>query len=148
MSRVLFAAVLGFSSLIAACGGKDKSAEPPSTGQTPPAKAPDATYTVRGEVASLPIAGDKRTDFRVHHEAIPSFKDKDGKVVGMASMTMEFPPAKGVDLSKLKIGDEVVVTFSVWWGTTPPWLALKVEKLPDDTTLDLGSPSGSGTAVK
>jgi hypothetical protein len=57
----------------------------------------------------------------------------------MKTMTMDFPPAKGVDLSKLKKGDKVSVTFSVWWGTTPPWLAVKVEKLPDDTKLDFGS---------
>ncbi|MFT3686495.1 MAG: copper-binding protein [Phycisphaerales bacterium] len=90
-------------------------------------------------MSALPVAGDKRTEFRVHHEAIPTFKDKDGKIVGMHSMTMEFPPAKGVDLSKLKKGDKVSVTFSVWWGTTPPWLAVKVEKLPDDTKLDFGA---------
>lgn len=149
MSRVLFAVILGLSTTLGACGGKDKPAEtaPPSSGHTPPTRTPDATYTVRGEVTMLPVEGDKRTEFKVHHEAIPTFKnkdgvihkDKDGKEVGMMAMTMEFPPAKGVDLSKLKKGDKVSVTFSVWWGNSPSWLAVKVEKLPDDTKLDFGA---------
>lgn len=142
MSRVLFAVVLGLSTTLVACGGKDKPAEDSAAGQIPPAKTPDATYTVRGEVSSLPVAGDKRTEFRVHHEPIPTFKDKDGKVVGMSAMTMGFPPAKGVDLSKLKKGDKVSLTFSVWWGNSPAWLAVKVEKLPDDTKLDFSPAKG------
>jgi Cu/Ag efflux protein CusF len=113
--------------LIPACGHKD---------DTP--KTPDATYTVRGEVDSLPVAGDKTTEFRVHHEAIDNFKNEQGKVVGMNSMTMDFPPAKGVDLSNLKKGDKVEMVFSVWWKATPPWMATKVTKLPDDTKLVFG----------
>ena len=151
MSRVLFAAFMVVFSLLAACGGSDKQTEPSTstTHHTPPAKTPDATYTVRGEIVMLPVEGDKRTELKIHHEAIPTWKnkngkvhtDKDGKEIGMMSMTMDFPPAKGVDLSKLKRGDKVAVTFSVWWGHSPTWLAMKVEKLPDDTKLDFGTPA-------
>jgi len=135
MSRFYFPAVvpaLVVAASLCGCSGKDKPAD---TGQKQPAKAPSATYTVRGEVVALPVAGDTRTEFRVRHEAIDDFKDTDGKVVGMGSMTMEFPPAKGVDLSNLSKGDKVSVTFSVWWGQSPPWLATKVVKLPGDTAL-------------
>ncbi|HYD00180.1 MAG TPA: copper-binding protein [Phycisphaerales bacterium] len=142
MSRFLFALLLcvGLAALTA-CSGKDKPMDPPaekSTGRTPPGRTPDGTYTVRGEVSSLPTTGDKRTEFRVYHEAIDDFKDKGGKVVGMNAMTMDFPPAKGVDLSNLKKGDKVSLTFSVWWGGSPPWLVTKIEKLPDDTKLVFG----------
>ena len=136
MSRVFFSVLLILSlGFVVACSGKDKPTTP-APGHTPPARTPDATYTVRGEVTSLPVAGDKRTEFRVHHEAIDDFKDKDGKSDPMNAMTMDFPPAKGVNLSNLKKGDKVSLTFSVWWGDTPPWLAVKVEKLPDDTKLE------------
>jgi len=140
MSRVLFAVLLACSTTLWACGGSDKPADPPkSTGHDIPARAADATYTVKGEITMLPVDGDKRTELKVHHEAIPTFKDKEGKVVGMSAMTMSFPPAKGVDLSKLKKGDKVSLTFSVWWGNTPGYLTTKVEKLSDDTKLDFGA---------
>ncbi len=148
MSRVLFAVLLALSTTLAACGGKDKPADPAvAGGHTPPARTPDQTYTVRGEVTMLPVEGDKRTELKVHHEAIPTFKNKDGKVVGMSAMTMEFPPAKGVDLSKLKKGDKVSMTFSVWWGNSPAWLAVKVEKLPEDTKLDFGAPKSAAPST-
>ncbi len=141
MSRVFFAVTLALCTTLAACGGKDKPADPqPAPGHTPPARTPDQTYTVRGEITMLPVAGDKRTELKVRHEAIPTFKNKDGKEVGMSAMTMEFPPAKGVDLSKLKKGDKVSLVFSVWWGNSPAWLAVKIEKLPDETKLDFGAP--------
>jgi len=146
MSRLLFAvSLLAAVATLPACSGKDKPADPPKApaapsqaktpGREPPARTPDATYTVRGEVETLPTAGDKRTEFRVHHEAIDDFKNSSGKVVGMNAMTMDFPPAKGVDLSNLKKGDKVSLTFSVWWGGSPPWLLMKIEKLPGDTKL-------------
>jgi Cu/Ag efflux protein CusF len=144
MSRVFFSVVLAISSVfLVNCSGKDKPepakpAEKTVEGHPIPARTPDGTYTVKGEVAGLPVAGDKRTQFRVHHEAIDNFKDREGKTTGMNSMTMDFPPAKGVDLSNLKKGDKVSMTFSVWWGNTPTWMVTKIEKLPDDTMLTFG----------
>ncbi len=103
---------------------------------TPPTSPPSATYVVRGEVVSLPITGKPQTELIVKHEAIDDFKDRDGKVVGMNAMEMEFPPAKGVDVRDLKVGEKVAVTFSVWWTQTPPWLATKIERLPPETQLE------------
>lgn len=146
MGRVLFAILLvlplGF---LVTCSGKDKPATP-AIGQTPPARTPDATYVVRGEITMLPVAGDNRAELKVHHEAIDNFKDSDGKVVGMNAMTMEFPPAKGVDLSNLKKGDKVQLTFSVWWSDTPPWLAVKIVKLPAETKLVFGKANPAAPA--
>ena len=79
MSRVLFTVLLACSTTLWACGGGDKPATTPaaSTGHEVPTRAADATYTVRGEITMLPVAGDKRTELKVRHEAIPTFKDKD-----------------------------------------------------------------------
>lgn len=140
MSRVLVGVILGLSTVLTGCSEKEKPAATGTTGIVPPQRTPDATYTIRGEIVSLPVDGDARTEFRVHHQPIPDFKNKEGKVVGMKAMTMAFPPAKGVNLSNLKAGDKVSITFSVWWGNTPGWLTTKVEKLPDDTKLEFESP--------
>lgn len=122
--------------VIVGCGSKDqRTADKQTEGHSVPEKVPDGTYTTRGEVVSLPVKGDVRTSFKVRHEAIDGFRNRKGEVVGMNAMTMDFPPAKGVDLSSLKVGDKVEITFSVWWGNTPPWLATKVSKLPADTEL-------------
>ncbi len=130
-----------------ACSAKDKPAATDATtaGHVPPAREPDGTYEVRGEIVSLPTTGDKRTELRVHHEAIDTFKNRDGEVVGMNAMTMDFPPAKGVDLSNLKKGDKVKMKFSVWWGNSPAWLAVKIEKLPAETELTFGKAKPPGT---
>lgn len=129
-----------------ACSGKDKPAAAPDTraGHVLPDRKPDATYEVRGEIATLPTIGDKRTELRVRHEAIDDFKNRDGEMVGMNAMTMDFPPAKGVDLSNLKKGDKVKLKFSVWWGNSPAWLVVKIEKLSSETELTFGKANPPG----
>lgn len=107
-------------------------------GSPPARRAPDATYTVRGKVVSVPIAGNSRSQFTVHHEAIDNFRSMSGKVTGMNSMTMEFPPAPGVSLEGIKPDDIVELTFSVWWRESDAWQAVKVVKLPPDTVLTFG----------
>jgi Cu/Ag efflux protein CusF len=102
----------------------------------PPTAAPDATYTTRAVIEQLPEAGKPQTQLRCHHEAVDDFKNAEGKVVGMSAMVMDFPPAKGVSLDGLKVGDKVLMTWSVWWEHTPNWLAMKIVKLPDDTVLE------------
>ncbi|CAN5858558.1 hypothetical protein BH11PLA1_BH11PLA1_20890 [soil metagenome] len=129
---VLLAAALTLTSLLTTL---------PSCNRTPPAPAaptspPSASYTIRGQVISIPIPGQRTSEFRVKHEAIDDFKDKDGVLVGMSSMIMEFPPAPGVSLADLAVGDKVSLTFSIWWGQSPPWLATEITKLPADTALE------------
>ena len=91
-----------------------------------PSAAPAASYTTRGEVVALPEKGKPNTELMVKHQAIDDFKNKDGKVVGMSAMTMEFPPEKGIDVTILAIGDKVELEFAVWWAQSPPWLATKL----------------------
>ena len=94
-------------------------------------------YTVRGEVVSLPVAGDPRSGFQVHHERIPDFRDMGtGEVKGMNPMAMGFPLAEGVSLEGLQVGDPVELVIeaprmgSMIRVTT-------VTPLPEGTLLDL-----------
>jgi len=122
-------------------GGNPAAATPPASqirvsDLVRPKSAPSAVYTVRGEVTALPEKGKPQTELMIKHEAIDDFKNKDGKVVGMNSMIMDFPPEKGLDVTVLKVGDKVEVEFAVWWSQSPPWLATKITKLPADTKLE------------
>ncbi|MGH7130456.1 MAG: hypothetical protein ACREJO_00715 [Phycisphaerales bacterium] len=125
--------------LIASCG-EEKSAPTASvSGVTLPARAPDQTYTVRGKIEELPIPGKRRSELRVHHEAIDTFTNGEGKLVGMGAMVMEFPPAKGLSLEGFAVKDTVELTFSVWWDQgAASWFATKLTKLPADTKLTFG----------
>lgn len=122
-------------------GGNPAAATPPASqirvsDLVRPKSAPSAVYTVRGEVTALPEKGKPQTELMIKHEAIDDFKNKDGKVVGMNSMIMDFPPEKGLDVTVLKVGDKVEVEFAVWWSQSPPWLATKITKLPAETKLE------------
>lgn len=99
---------------------------------------PDAIYSVRGRVESVPIAGKPTSEFVVHHEPIDSFHNPDG-TLGMSSMTMPFPLSKGLSINDLRVGDVVEMTFAVW--TKPGnlgWEARAVKRLPSETQLRFG----------
>lgn len=98
-----------------------------------PSDAPDVvTYTVRGKIAALPVAGDARTELMIHHEPINDYQNSKGEVVGMSSMVMPFAPADGVSLQGLAVGDIVTFTFG-------PGIEIQsIEKLPADTELNFG----------
>lgn len=101
----------------------------------------DATYTVRGRVDGLPTP-DGKSYLHIHHEDIPEFKGRDGIVMGMKEMSMDFLGlAPGVDLSQLKVGDAVEFTFEVRWNGDPRSLVTRVTKLPPEAKLKL---SGEG----
>jgi hypothetical protein len=102
-----------------------------------PATPPDGTYTVRAVVVAVPEP--EREDdrqLRVRHEAIPDFVGFDGEVVGMASMTMPFPAAAGVDLEGVAVGDLVEMTFEVRWEGSPPLRIIELRDLPPGSELD------------
>lgn len=109
--------------------------EPTAVEQTPPAEAaaPEPhVYTVRGEIVSLPEAGNPRADLRIKHEAIDNYRRGD-KVVGMNAMTMPFPVAEGVSLEGLAVGDKVEFVFEV---QMPQYQITRITKLPADTVLE------------
>lgn len=96
---------------------------------------PAATYTVRGVVAEMPDQVKPGADFRIKHEAIDTFANAEGKVVGMGAMVMPFPLGPGVRLDGLALGDIVEVTFSVWWTPSIKWHVTSMKKLPAETEL-------------
>lgn len=99
--------------------------------------AQSAKYTIRGQVQSLPDPAHKGLpELQIQHEHIPDFKDKSGKVVGMKSMVMGFPPGDGVKFPDLKVGDKVEVDFEVVWTGKVPYYFTAIRKLPADTVLD------------
>jgi hypothetical protein len=99
------------------------------------ADKPDHVYTIRGQVVELPDPKRPTTEFVIKHEAIDDFADSNGMIVGMGTMEMPFPPAKGVSLDGIAVGDIVQLQFGVWYKPSR-WHALSVKKLPPDTRLD------------
>lgn len=115
------------------------------------AQAAGKRYTVRGEVVTVPAQ--PGGELVVRHEAIPSFADKSGAVVGMASMVMPFPVGANVSLAGLAPGDKVEFVFSVDWAQgryaiesltkLPPETALKLGKAPPAEAMDSPAPASS-----
>jgi Cu/Ag efflux protein CusF len=96
------------------------------------------TYRTRGQVSAHNGTGSEAR-VSIVHEQIPTFKDRDGKVVGMESMEMIFGYAPAVANVSLQPGDKVAFTFDVRWSDTPPLLVTRIEKLPSDTALTLSA---------
>ena len=91
-------------------------------------------YTVNGKVVGIGATATDKID--IHHEAIPTYKHRDGKIRGMASMVMSFAPT-AKNLPTVVVGDLVRVTFSVHWDSDPGTRIEAMEKLPPDTKLVL-----------
>jgi Cu/Ag efflux protein CusF len=91
-------------------------------------------YTTRGVVQQ--VSPDEPA-VMVRHEPIDNYV-RDGKVVGMNSMTMHFPVASGVSLQNIKAGDKVKLTFEERRGEFVGLKATAIEKLPAQTKLTFG----------
>jgi hypothetical protein len=132
-------APLLFALLAALCatGCAKKKAPAPTISQ--------AVYTVRAEVVSLPDPADPRTEFRVHHEAIPDFRASmpDGPL-GMKPMIMPFTVGPGVSLEGVHAGDKVEIRFQCDYdletGVLRDSRVVSVTPLPADTTLNFAAP--------
>lgn len=111
---------------------------------TSTASTPDFYSNILGEITQVPVEGDPSTSLRIRHQQIPNFKTKDGTInvnskgiSGMASMTMEFPLAEGVNIDQLVIGDKVSFNFQVnWGGAAVAWEVTKIEKIDPATEID------------
>ena len=107
------------------------------------ASAPASTYRVRALVRAVEASKEKgktgkhRYTVSLQHEAIPEFKDRDGKKVGMKTMTMPFS-LRAASASMLpKVGDKVVVRFEARWTVEEPLRIVGWQALPKDTSLKL-----------
>ena len=99
------------------------------------------SYTVRGQIVSLPGAGG--VPMQIAHEEIPDFKNREGEEVGMETMTMPFPIAEGVSLEGIESGDPVEFSFEVSWQPTRLEI-IEISELPADTSLTLTAPGHEG----
>ena len=91
-------------------------------------------YTVRGRITAMP-AGEQSEELDIHHEAIPTYKHRDGQVRGMDAMVMTFAPASGTSLQGLAVGDPVQMTFEVRWDEHPALVIRQIQELQPDTQL-------------
>ncbi len=96
---------------------------------------PPESYRVRGLVRQLPAPNKANGDVLVKHEAIPSFKDADGEIVGMESMSMPFPLADVALITGVEVGDRIDMEFEVSWHGGNPLKVTAIEKLPEGTRL-------------
>ncbi len=94
------------------------------------------SYSVRGLVRQLPEPNRRGRELSVWHEAIAEFKDMDGEIVGMESMTMGFPLAEDELAAGLAVGDRIRIDFDVSWDAGNPLTITAIEKLPAETRLD------------
>lgn len=108
--------------LLAACGGGSETAQ---------------KHVVRGEVVQVPRPDDPAGEMQIRHEAIDGWIDSGGNAVGMSSMTMPFPVAKGVELDGIAPGDIVEFTLHIDWQADHDRLAItRVRELPPGTKLE------------
>lgn len=91
-------------------------------------------YSIRGQVTQLPDQANPG-QLHVRHEAVDDWTDRDGKVVGMDSMTMPFPVGKRASLEGVEVGDVVELDLRVDWEADRPVEVVDIRELPPDTKL-------------
>ncbi|HKU36777.1 MAG TPA: copper-binding protein, partial [Polyangiales bacterium] len=97
-----------------------------------------AHYRTRGLVTGVSGEGaDSRV--AIHHEAIPAFKDRDGKPSPMESMVMSFAIAPGVDRARIEPAAKLDFEFDVIWSSGSPLVITKLQVLPADASLVLSN---------
>jgi hypothetical protein len=99
------------------------------------ARTTGRTYTIRGQVVSLPDPAQPGSGLVLQHEAVDDFVGRDGKTVGMDPMSMPFPVAQGVSLAGIAPADVVEFDLNVDWQAETPVAVTRVRKLPPGTKL-------------
>ena len=98
---------------------------------------------MRAEVMQLPEKPGGYVMLR--HEAVDDFTDESGAVVGMDSMVMPFPVARGNSLDGLAVGDKIEAVMEVDWSQGFMQLE-RIKKLPPETALHFGKARRAGKA--
>jgi Cu/Ag efflux protein CusF len=119
------AVALMAAGLLGACGNSGENA-------TAATKPKVEVYEMRGVIEKLP-AQDAPRKVTIRHEATKE----------MGVMTMGFALAEGVSLTGLAVGDKVAFRYEVNLTAGTEWVT-KMEKLPADTSLNLGATSMPG----
>lgn len=111
------------------------TATTPGCGYQDPAY--EHTYTVRGQVLSLP--GELATqEFIVQHETIPNYLSINGSI-GMHAMAMPFPVPDRSALKDLSVGDKIELTFGESFKPKHTMGVISIQKLPAETELDFST---------
>jgi hypothetical protein len=97
---------------------------------------PVKRYELRGQIVSIEGSGDDLS-LTIHHERVPAFTGRDGKVSEMGSMKMIFGIAKDVPRAALQQGTKLQFAFDVRWSEAPALLIVQAHALPADTPLTL-----------
>jgi len=128
----LSAVIVWFCVSAMACKSPSREGAPGVQGEQPA-----ATYTVQGVVKMLPPAAQPGNDktIVVLHQAVPRFKDQEGKEVGMMAMPMPFTLAPNLDMAGIEVGSKVEFTFGIFWKAPTPTRILSIKKLPDETQI-------------
>ena len=105
-----------------------------------PPVAPPESYRVRAQVRQLPAPDTPGGEILVRHEAIAGFKNADGEIVGMESMSMSFPLADAALAAGLEVGDRIEMAFEVSWHGGNPLSVTAIKKLPADARLAFEAP--------
>jgi Cu/Ag efflux protein CusF len=134
------------AALLMGCGGVlGGCPQGPATGARAEDRTPDAVYTTRGIVETLPSPDKPTAEFQVKHEAIDDFLNPLTGELGMNAMIMPFRLGRGVSLGDTKVGDKVSLTFAVWYKpvqgkpdkrTIDTYAVTKIEKLAPETELE------------
>lgn len=69
-------------------------------------------------------------ELMIKHERIEDFTNAKGEKVGMPAMTMPFNAGQQVDISELKIGDQVEFSWDVRWKAKPHDEITKLSVVP------------------
>jgi Cu/Ag efflux protein CusF len=130
MRALRIIAMLG-AIVAAGCSGGQRNERPAGASDT-------QIYVIRGEVISVPQAGKPGTEFIVKHEPVDNFRNANGQIVGMSTMSMPFTPGKGLLLEGIKPGDKIEMRWILQWKPEAKEYVESVRKLPAETQLRFG----------
>ncbi|MCL4222158.1 MAG: copper-binding protein [Phycisphaerales bacterium] len=139
---LIVASLVGVAS-VPAPGCKKKPETPAARSSMNALAHPSETYTVRGIIQTMPDPADPRAQLMIHHEHIPDFKGKSGKlhvyddgVTGMKAMVMPFDTlGPNVVLEQFQVGDKVEFVLNVAREPSMSMAIVKMTKLPADTPI-------------
>lgn len=106
--------------------------------QTQPQADSVHRYIVRGEIAQLPDPAFPLRELLIRHEAIPTFRNAKGEIVGMQAMVMPFPRLdENVTLTGLEIGSKIELVMRTFLEADRLRYSIEsIRLLPPETVLN------------
>jgi Cu/Ag efflux protein CusF len=106
-------------------------------------------YTIRGQVEKLP-EGEGTPMLSLRHEAIDDYASRDGRTMGMDSMSMPFVVGDEASTEGIAVGDVIEFKLRVDWEAEEPIEITEIRELPPGTRLTFREavPPGTGNAAQ